>query len=76
MGKDKKARQHGQMTALALANLLAAIVDAMDDAAVPPLIFHRFLDRLDDLNQLQLWGDPLEFMDMVITVMRRTVDGE
>jgi hypothetical protein len=73
MAKDKQAREHSRLTACALANLLAAIVDAMADAELPPSVIHRFLGRLDDLNQLQLWGEPLDFMDTVIAVLRRTV---
>ncbi|MFC3579108.1 hypothetical protein [Sphingomonas hylomeconis] len=73
MAKDKQAREHSRLTACALANVLAAIVDAMGDAELPPMAIHRFLHRLDDLNQLQLWGEPLEFMETVICVLRRSV---
>ncbi|WP_260597836.1 hypothetical protein [Sphingomonas endolithica] len=73
MAKDKHAREQNRLTACALANLLAAIVDAMGDAELPPSVIHRFLSRLDDLNQMQLWGESLEFMELVVNVLRRSV---
>lgn len=73
MAKDRKAREHSKLTSLALANLIAALVDAMCDAEVPPFTIHRFLDRLVHLNDLQLWGEPLGFLETMIEVVRRTV---
>lgn len=61
------------MTAAALANLLAVLVDTMGDAGLPPAVIHRFLNRLDSLNEMQLWGEPLEFLEMVIGILRRSV---
>ena len=61
------------MTAAALANLMAVLVDTMGDAGLPPPVILRFLDRLDSLNEMQLWGEPLEFLEMVVGILRRSV---
>lgn len=57
----------------AVANLTAAIVDAMGESEVPPFIIHRFLDRLNLLHEIQLEGEAGEFLVGIIEVVRRTV---
>ncbi len=74
MGKDKRARAENTLTAIALANLTAALVDAMQDAEVPNGIVHGFLDELERLNTLTLGtGAAYSFMTFVTEALRSTV---
>lgn len=73
MAKDSTARAEGRITVLALGNLTAAIVDAMQDAGLPPGSAHRFIDRLEQLNQMTLWGRPAEVMLCITATLRRSV---
>ena len=73
MGKDKKARDRNRMTFFALANLVVALVDAMDETGVDRFTIHAFLDRFDRLNEFGLDGMPLDFMTEIVEVVRRSV---
>jgi len=73
MGKDKQARQEGRITVMALANLIGALVDTMQDEGMPPSTVLGFLDRLDRMNEVTLWGRPAEIMSGIAQVLRRTV---
>lgn len=73
MGKDKRARSDGRITVIALGNLTAAIVDTMQEAGLAPVIVHRFLDRLEAMNEQMLWGRPADIMAGLTDVLRRTV---
>lgn len=73
MVKDEKARRVGDITLMALANLMGAIVDTMQEADVPNDTIHHFLDRLQEMNELTLWGSPAKFIDGLIVVIKRTV---
>jgi hypothetical protein len=73
MAKDKKARAENHVTVMALANMLAAIVDAMRDGGVPNDIIHGFLDRLTVLNSVSLSGMPAAIIGDFVDVIRGTV---
>ena len=75
MAKDKKARAETHVTVMALANMLAAMVDAMLDVGVPNDVIHDFLDRLTALNALSLSGMPAAIMGDFVDVIRGTVAG-
>ncbi len=61
------------MTVMAIANLIAAIVDTMRNAQMPPEAVHGFLDELDRLNDITMWGTPLIVLEEIIEVVRRSV---
>ena len=73
MAKDRKARAETHVTVMALANMLAAIVDAMRDVGVPNDIIHGFLDRLTVLNSVSLSGMPAAIIGDFVDVIRGTV---
>lgn len=73
MAKDRKARAETHVTVMALANMLAAMVDAMRDVGVSNDVIHGFLDRLDRLNAISLTGMPAALMRDFVEVMRGTV---
>ena len=73
MAKDKKARNEGRVTVMALANLIAAIVDTMREAEVGSDVIHGFLHRLDHLNAVTLSGIADAIMVDLIDVVRSTV---
>lgn len=73
MGKDKQARDRNRMTFFALANLVAALVDAMDETGVDRFTIHTFLDRFDRLNHFGLDGEPREFMTGIVDAVRRSL---
>lgn len=73
MGKDKAARAEGRITVLALANLIGALVDTMQEEGVAPNTVLSFIDRLDRMNEATLWGRPAEVMSGIAQVLRRTV---
>jgi len=73
MGKDKKARRETRLTVVALANLTAAIVDAMRDAEVPNHVVHTFLDGFERLNDFTLSGPPGMILSDIVGLLRATV---
>lgn len=73
MGKDKRARAEVHITVMAIANLIAAIVDTMRNADMPPHAVFGFLDELERLNGITLWGAPGLVLDEIIHVVRRSV---
>jgi hypothetical protein len=73
MAKDKRARRENRVTVTVIANLLAAIIDAMRAGGVSNEITHGFLDRLDYLNAMTLTGYPEVLMAEFVEVMRCTV---
>lgn len=75
MAKDRKARAENHVTVMALANLLACIVDAMREADVPNDIVHSFLDRLEHINAITLSGLAGEIMSDFVAIVRGTVPG-
>ncbi len=75
MAKDRKARAETHVTVMALANMLAAIVDAMRDVDVPNDVIHGFLDRLDRLNAISLFGMPAALLKDFVEIVRGTVPG-
>ena len=58
---------------MALGNLIAAVVDTMRDADVPNSVVHAFLDNLDRLNELTLYGDVSSVMLDITEIVRSTV---
>lgn len=73
MAKDKRARDEGRVTVMALANLIAAIVDTMREAEVGSDVIHAFLDRLEHLNAITLSGIAGAIMIDFVEVVRGTV---
>ncbi|WP_294312794.1 hypothetical protein [uncultured Sphingomonas sp.] len=73
MAKDRKARAEARITVMALANMTAAIVDAMRDAEVPNHVVHTFLDRFDTLNDFALYGPPAKILGEMVALVRATV---
>ncbi len=74
MGKDKRARADNRLTAIALANLVAAIVDTMQNTDLPDSIVHHFLDELDRLNTRMLPpAGAGAFMHFITDVLRGEV---
>ena len=73
MVKDRKARAQSQITVMALANMTAAIVDAMRDADVPNHVVHTFLDAFDRLNGIVLSGPAAVMLDEIVEIIRATV---
>lgn len=73
MGKDRKARIQGRVTVIALANLVAALVDTMRECRVANDVVHSFLDRFDEMNWVSLSGQPAEVMDEIIGIVRAAV---
>jgi hypothetical protein len=73
MAKDKRARAENHVTVMALANMLASIVDAMRDVGVSNGVIHDFLDRLDRLNAISLSGMAGAIMHDFVAVVRETV---
>ena len=55
---------------IALGNLVASIVDTMREADVPNDIVHGFLDRLDRLNAMTLYGEVACVMGDIVDVIR------
>lgn len=58
---------------MALANLVATLVDTMRNADLPNDVIHQFLDRLESLNGMTLSGEPSIVMDDVVEIVRRSV---
>ena len=73
MAKDKFARREGRVTTMALANLIATIVDTMRDADVPNDVVRLFLDKLDRLNAMTLFGEAGCVLADVVDIVRGTV---
>lgn len=73
MGKDRKARELGRVTVMALANLIATLVDTMRQADLPNDVVHQFLDSLERLNGMTLSGEPAIVMGDVVEIVRRSV---
>jgi hypothetical protein len=73
MVKDRKARAEVRITVMALANMTAAIVDAMRDAEVPNHVVHTFLDAFERLNDLMLDGPPAVILGEIVEIVRSTV---
>ncbi|MEG3165558.1 hypothetical protein U1701_13230 [Sphingomonas sp. PB2P19] len=73
MVKDKRARQDNRITLMAVANMIAAMVDAMRFADVPNDVIRRFLDNFEELNCIMLDGPAYELMDHIVDVVRSTV---
>ena len=73
MVKDTKARQQIDLTVIALANLIAALTDAMRDADIGNDVVHGFLDELDHLNWMTIHGTPRQVLNDIIEVVRGTV---
>ncbi len=74
MGKDKRARADNRLTAIALANLVAAIVDTMRNTDLPDDIVRHFIEELDRLNTLMLPPTGAgAFMHFVTDVLRGEV---
>jgi hypothetical protein len=73
MAKDRKARDEARITVIALANMTAAIVDAMRDAEVPNHVVHTFLDCFDDLNSFALHGAPAVVLGDIVEIIRASV---
>lgn len=61
------------MTVMALANMTAAIVDAMRDADVPTHVVHTFLDNFERLNRVVLFGTPAVILGDIIDIVRTSV---
>jgi len=75
MVKDTKARQQINLTVIALANLIAALTDAMRQADIGNDVVHRFLDELDHLNWLTIHGMPRHVLTDIVDIVRSTVPG-
>jgi hypothetical protein len=73
MAKDKKARAETHVTVMALANMLAAMVDALSEVGVSNDVIHGFLDRLDRLNEISLTGMPAALLRDFVEILRGTV---
>lgn len=73
MAKDRKARAENHVTVMALANMLAAIVDTMREADVENSIVHSFLDRLEHMNAITLSGMPGAILENLVNIVRGTV---
>jgi len=73
MAKDKRARRENRVTVTAMANMLAAMVDAMRASGVSNDVTHGFLDKLDWLNAMTLSGYTQTLMAEFVEVMRCTV---
>lgn len=73
MTKDKQARRDNRITLMAMANMLAAIVDALREADAPNSVTHAFLDKFDRLNTMTLTGYPAVLMAEFVDLMRTTV---
>ncbi|NYD88891.1 hypothetical protein HD841_000660 [Sphingomonas melonis] len=58
---------------MALANMTAAIVDAMRDAEVPNHVVHTFLNAFDRLNDIVLDGAPATILSEIVQIVRTTV---
>lgn len=75
MVKDRKARAGNHFTIVALANIVAMLVDTMREADVPNDVVHHFLDGLERMNALTLVGSAADFMDFLVVTLRGTVPG-
>jgi hypothetical protein len=73
MGKDKKARAQNRITVMALANMIAALVDALREADISNEVAHNFLDHVDLMNSASLSGMPQGLLRDMIKVIRATV---
>lgn len=73
MVKDRRARAGNYFTTVALANVVAVIVDTMREADVPNDKVHHFINELERLNALTLHGDAAEFMSFLADVLRGSV---
>lgn len=73
MAKDKKARAANDMTVTALANVVAALVDTMQNAGLPPRITLGFLNELERINEFTIGGEAGRFLGFLVDVLRSTV---
>lgn len=73
MAKDRKARNEVRLTVIAIANVIAAIVDTMRDGNVPNDVIHTFLDRLERMNQATMEGVAGMVLADVVEIIRGTV---
>jgi hypothetical protein len=73
MMKDRKARRDNRLTVLALANMIAAIVDTLVEEGVGNSVAHGFLDRLETLNEQSVHGPALHILADMIDIVRATV---
>ena len=75
MAKDIKAREKARLSIIAIANLVAAIVDTMRDMDMPNDIIHALLDKFDSLNEATVWGAPGDLLAEIVEIVRSTVPG-
>lgn len=73
MAKDKKARAQNDMTVTALANVVAALIDTMQNTGLPPRLVLGFLDELERMNALTIQGRAADFLSFLVDVLRSTV---
>lgn len=73
MTKDRKARDGNRLTVIAIANLIAVLVDTMRRADVPNDVAHSFLDGLERLNGITLYGAAGDMLDEVVEIVRGSV---
>lgn len=73
MVKDRKARANNRITVMAIANMLAALVDAMREAQVGNDVIHVFLDSFERMNTLTLTGPAWSILSEFVDVVRATV---
>lgn len=73
MVKDRKARANNRITVMAIANMLAALVDAMREAQVSNDVIHVFLDSFERMNTLTLTGPAWSILSEFVDVVRATV---
>ncbi len=73
MVKDKRARRNNRITLMALANIVASMVDAMRFADVPNDVIRHFLNNLEELNCITLDGPAYDLMESIVEVVRSTV---
>ncbi len=72
-GKDKIARERAHNAMIAWANLVASIVLTLRDTEVPNGHIHSFLDKIEESNEMTLWGREGAFAEDLISVIRTMV---
>lgn len=73
MVKDKKARERAHNAMIAWANLVGSIVLTLREVDVPNDRIHSFLDKLEEANDMTLWGREAAFAESLIEVIRQIV---
>ncbi|WP_076071757.1 hypothetical protein [Sphingomonas montana] len=61
------------MTVIAIANLIAVLVDTMRRADLPNDVTHGFLDGLERLNGVTLYGAAGAMLDEIVDIVRASV---